>query len=225
MKTEDDPFAGLNLSDAPPPRELGARIVSQCTRDLGPARGWSQTARWAITLATVVSTSAVLSLLRFNGSTDQRRTLTLAFLWTLGIVVGSVFVLLRPPGRRPSSATQKTLLALGLASFLAYLGSLVERVSGLGAALSQPTYACALYALATSSVTVVLLMLPWRRTDPLSPSLTGAFLGLCGGLAAGLAVAMGCPNHEAWHLILGHGLALTFIVPAAGWLGQRWLSP
>jgi hypothetical protein len=111
-------------------------------------------------------------------------------------------------------------------AFVAYMGSLADHsASPLAALGAAATWNCGIYSLVTGGVTVALLMLPWRSTDPLSPSLTGAFLGLCAGLGAGLAAALVCPNHEAWHLYLGHAVALALTVAAAAWLGRRWLAP
>lgn len=225
MKPPEDPFAGVELRDAPPSRELGERIVGECTRDLRPAWGLSRPFRWSITLACAALSCAALLAYRLEGS-PLHLSAAVALSWGLGLAAASVFVLLEPPGRRLPESARWALVALALALFFVHVESLSDRVAPLITSLSgSETWGCALYALMTGGVAVSLVMLPWHRTDPLSPRLTGAFLGLCGGVAAGLAAAAVCPNHEAWHLALGHGLALAATVFAAAWLGRRWLAP
>ena len=68
-------------------------------------------------------------------------------------------------------------------------------------------------------------MLLWRHTDPFSPGLSGALVGLLGGLAGAVGIGFACPNAEAWHMCIGHGLTLA-AVGSLGWLlGRRLLAP
>lgn len=226
MKPSDDPFANAALEDAAPPQELGKRIVSECTRDLAPARGLSRGLRWAITLTGAAAVCSVLLSARLASGAHWSDALPVMLIWAAGLAMASVLLLLRPPGRRPSLYSCIAVVVVGVLAFFVYVGSLGDEASSLLVALTtRTTWNCGLYAGATGSVTVLLLMLAWRRTDPMSPGLTGAFLGLCGGVAAGLAAATVCPIHEAWHLYLGHGVALALTVAGAGWVGRRWLAP
>jgi hypothetical protein len=84
---------------------------------------------------------------------------------------------------------------------------------------------CGAVALVVGGITALTTFVIWRRTDPFTPRLSGAIVGLSGGLVGAAAVGLACPSAEAWHLGVGHGLS-TLCLASAGWLvGGRFFAP
>lgn len=120
-----------------------------------------------------------------------------------------------------------TVLALGLLAVLSsqadHFLSLVEILTDASA--SAHLAGCFGHALMTGTLFSGLLMAVWRRTDPFSPELTGALLGLLGGAFGTLSVALACSNSEGFHLTLGHGSAALLLAGIGFFAGRRWLTP
>jgi hypothetical protein len=68
-------------------------------------------------------------------------------------------------------------------------------------------------------------MLLWRRTDPLTPGISGALLGLVGGMGSALGMGVACPSHETWHLCVSHGVVVASLVVLGAAAGRRVLAP
>jgi hypothetical protein len=84
---------------------------------------------------------------------------------------------------------------------------------------------CGLVALVMGALVAGGAMFAWRGTDPYSPGLSGAMIGMVGGIASGAGVSVACPSHEAFHSCFAHGL-VVFALAAAGFgLGRRLLPP
>jgi hypothetical protein len=90
----------------------------------------------------------------------------------------------------------------------------------------------ATHALGCGSVALVFgalvsggVLLAWRGTDPLTPRLSGALAGLIGGIGGALAVGIGCPSHEAWHLWISHGVIVLALGAVGFAAGKRALAP
>jgi hypothetical protein len=146
-----------------------------------------------------------------------------------GIVHLAVLVvgLVRPPGKR-GSRELRWAIALGLPLvFFVYLTFSAHSTLPFAQFLREDTHAstCGLFTLLFGAAAAGGTLLAWRRTDPLTPGLSGALAGLLGGLAGATGIGMACPSHEAWHLWLAHGTTvLVFVV--AGWaIGRKWLAP
>jgi hypothetical protein len=126
-----------------------------------------------------------------------------------------------PPGKRIPRSIRLTLAVLLPIAFLVYvaLGAPEWLTFGEFSRENHTLRAlhCGLFGL--------LYLLLWRRTDPLSPGLTGALAGLVGGVGGGLAISIACPTAEGWHACFSHGLwAVAFV--GLGWaVGRRLLSP
>ncbi|HEV8549451.1 MAG TPA: hypothetical protein VGQ57_10490, partial [Polyangiaceae bacterium] len=69
------------------------------------------------------------------------------------------------------------------------------------------------------------VMLLWRGTDPLTPGISGALLGLVGGMGSALGMGIFCPSHEELHSLVSHGLVLASLVVLGGAVGRRLLAP
>jgi hypothetical protein len=115
-------------------------------------------------------------------------------------------------------------------SFLAYLTFQHSSVVPLSVFFSDATHlrnveACALVAFTSGALATTSVLLVWKRTDPFNPSISGAVLGLVGGLAGALSVGLVCPHDEGWHLWLGHGLSVIVMLALGAGVGRRLLSP
>ncbi len=133
------------------------------------------------------------------------------------------------PGKRPGRPIALAL-ALGLPLlFLLVLGLDSTRILPIGEFFGTGQLAralpCFVHSFACGVGVSGGILLLWSRTDPFRPGVTGALVGLLGGLAGAVGVGLVCPSHEAWHLWMGHGLTVLALVLLGSTLGRRWLSP
>jgi hypothetical protein len=118
------------------------------------------------------------------------------------------------------------ILSIGLFTGLALRADHFMSFSEFGAGEgSHHAMMCAGHSLIFGVLGASALMFLWRRSDPFSPGLTGAFLGLLGGALGTLGVGLVCTHSEGLHLTLSHG-AGVFVVSLLGiFAGRKWLSP
>lgn len=224
-----DPFDSLEFQRDVQPREaVSARIRHACTKNLTPARCVSQQKRLLVT--GFVALAGLLALLAAGLHDHHQLGSENALYATLGWACVLLLVLAlgvaRPPGKRVGWQARLLVALLVPLSFLVYLALGASETLPMGRALdNEGTVGCGLYTLLTSAVVSLGIMLPWRRTDPVSPGLTGALLGLGGGLVAAIAMGVVCPCREGWHLWLAHGASLVSVVLIGAWIGRRWLAP
>jgi hypothetical protein len=65
----------------------------------------------------------------------------------------------------------------------------------------------------------------WRRTDPYSPGISGAIVGMVAGISSGAGMTVACPSHEAFHSCFAHGLVVFALAVAGFGVGRRLLAP
>lgn len=225
-----DPFDKLEFkSEIPPSEAVGSRIKQQCTRDLTRCSKASLELRLLATGAFALLGLAGILLLDVSDLNQIDRRVHAAALgmlgWALVLVMVLIVGLARPPGKRMTGRTRMLVATLVPLVFFAYLGLMASRTVPLGDALCASTITCGLHTLLMSAVVSLGIMLPWRRTDPFNPGVTGALIGLGGGLVAAIAMGVVCPNREGWHLWLAHGATLTAVVLLSALVGRRWLAP
>jgi hypothetical protein len=223
---EDLPFA----EDKLPAPSTTALIRLECTRKLQRQRMLSGGWRFLITLALALAGVLVIAVTRGGELAPLEPLLSSALYGALGwaAVLLAVFALgiLRPPGTRATGWIRVSVAVLVPATFLIYLAFLASDRLPIQEALgSSSIMACGVHTLLASAGVALGVMLPWRRTDPFNPGLTGALLALGGALAASIAMGVVCPSREGWHLWLAHGLTLISIVLVGAWIGRRWLAP
>jgi hypothetical protein len=149
--------------------------------------------------------------------------------WAIIQTLVLVFGLARPPGRKPARALRLVIAVVVPVLFLGYLAATAsswmtfERFSQ-GASASHAV-GCGLMSLFLGALVSGGVLLLWRGTDPLTPGLSGALVGLVGGLGGAVAVGIACPSHEAWHMGCSHGLGVIALVFLGGAVGRRLLSP
>jgi hypothetical protein len=148
----------------------------------------------------------------------------------VGAVVGGLLLPASVPGARRAGLGVRRALVAGLSLLtLAVLGALAPGFEPLGdfTAHGGPDHAlaCAYHTLLTGLAAGGALLLLWRRTDPFTPALSGALLGGTGGVVGTLSACLACPTDEGWHLMLGHGLAVSALALLGAAAGRRWLAP
>ena len=228
-----DPLADLPWPKPEQPgAEVSAKICGACTKNLCAKRGMSSGARLTIC---IVASSLVEFVGYSFGVRHHRSELGLrlgvygALAW--GLIQAAVLFLAFAPrrGLLGSRTLRFALAALIPVSFLLYLsfaawtyvpfeqfahGARAEHAGGCGA------IATCFGVLVGGSV-----LLAWRGTDPVTPRLSGTLAGLIGGVAGALAIGIGCPSHEAWHLWTAHGLIVLAVGLMGFVAGRRLLSP
>jgi hypothetical protein len=227
----NDPIDELPWPDAPLPRtEVRDAIRQHCTENLSPARGWSATTRVLVSVAlsaTVVGVLAYLS--RERSDVTFRAALFGAAGWAIVQAMVLVVGLSKPPGQRVSRRSRLLLAACVPVAFLAYLAFAASQRLPLGSFFigghAGGALGCGLHALLFGAIAAAGTLFVWRRTDPITPGVSGMLAGLVGGLAGASAIGVACPSGETWHLWVGHG-ATILVLGGLGFIaGRRWLSP
>jgi hypothetical protein len=124
--------------------------------------------------------------------------------------------------RRTIFAVLSISLFTGLALRADHFLSLSEFGKGEG---SHQAMMCAGHSLISGVLVASALMFFWRRSDPFSPGLTGAFLGLLGGALGTFGVELVCAHDEGLHITLAHGASILVLALVGTFIGRKWLSP
>ncbi len=228
-----DPLADLPWpKPEAPSEEVSAKICGACTKNLCAKRGMSSGARLTTCL---VMSSLVAGFGYWFGIRHHRSELGLrmgvygALVWAL--VQAAVLFLGFAP-RRGVLGSRSVRIALAVLVPVLFLGYLSlsawsyvpfeEFSSGVRA---EHAVGCGLIALLFGAVVGGTVLLAWRGTNPVTPRLSGTLAGLVGGVGGALAVGIGCPSHEAWHLWFAHGLIVLALGCMGCAAGRRLLAP
>ena len=228
-----DPFADIEFRAPEGPRaSIGAAICSHCTHNITAKRGASVARRIALSL---LLSAAVIAFAVWLGMTYTGLDVTLraALYGAAGWAVVQFFVLLaglgQPPGRRPAARLRLIMAVLVPIVFFGYITSTasaaVPFATFASGEMGRHAVRCGIACLFVGSLVSGGVLLLWRGTDPLTPGLSGALLGLVGGLGGAVATGIACPSHEAWHACFSHGLAVVGLVVMGAALGRRLLTP
>src|SRR5450432_835125 len=228
-----DPLADLPWPKPEPPREeVSAAIRSACTKDLCPMRGMSAGMRLTLCLAL---SSFVASVGYWFGVRHHRSDLGLrsglygALGWAI-VQAAVLFVGFAPARGKLASRTLRLVLAVAVpVLFLGYLSysawSYVPFAEFSQGPRAEHAFSCGMVALTFGALVSGGVLLAWRGTDPLTPRLSGTLAGLIGGVGGALAVGIGCPSHEAWHLWMAHGVIVLALGVMGFGAGRRLLAP
>lgn len=232
--TSKDPLADLPWPGATvtPSESCSKAIRGTCTAGLCAKRGVSATSRALLTLGLSL---LLLGYYTWYAYSDQRpsgvlRTALYGATGWLGAQAVLVFVTLwRPPGKRGSRALRIGLLLAVPALFLGYLALVSPEHVGFASFAQGHSGAhavgCGAIALLLGALVAGGAIFAWRRTDPYTPGLSGALIGMVAGLASGSGMTVACASGEAFHVCLSHGL-VVFALSAMGFgLGRRLLAP
>lgn len=230
---EPDPLDNLPWPGPPTPSAaVSEKICKDCVHQLSPSECTSARNRAAITLLIPVFTVGAFALLAVWRGVEEsvvRAGLLGALGWSVVLGVTLLVGLASPPGRRP-----RALLRWGVAVAvpLFFFVYLVGTAWGMDSLATFTDHAHVKHAVQCGGICFVVgaamssgVMLLWRGTDPLTPGLTGALLGLVGGMGSALGMGIFCPSHETWHVCVSHGVVLASLAVLGGAAGRRLLSP
>lgn len=131
--------------------------------------------------------------------------------------------------RRMGLGGRRTLMGGLAVGLLVALGAAAQFFVNWDDAFHGPslfrTLSCLLHAMLTGAIIAGALVLIWRKTDPFTPSWTGALFGAVGGLLGAASVSFVCASCEGWHMTVGHGSAILLLMLLGGLAGNRWLQP
>jgi hypothetical protein len=201
-------------------------ISARLTADLRPAARPLGTFRTVLyVLGTVVAMVTIATLLMgaqgYERLSPDRRLALSLYAFTLLILLALSLAKLLRPASRTAIAPRWLLLAVLLGYPL--LASLLFPV------LPAPNFVaeglvCLFFGLITSLLSSFLIWTFTRRGYPLNLVQTGAIIGALSGLIGILALHFVCPDHDARHVALWHGLTGILSIAggsAAGWLAAR----
>lgn len=232
--TQKDPLADLPWPGATvaPSEHCSRAIRGACTKGLCKQRGVSAKGRVLLTLGL---SAIVLAVYTWYATTEHRpsvvmRTGLLGALGWLGAQAALLFATLgRPPGKRGSRAVRLGLV-LGVPLLFTLYVVLASTEHFSFARFSEARFAghalfCGLLAIFFGLLVTAGGLVAWRKTDPYSPGLSGALVGIVAGIASGSGMTFACASHETYHAIFAHGF-IVFVLALAGFgLGRRLLSP
>jgi hypothetical protein len=232
--TQKDPLAELPWPGAnvTPSETCSQAIRGACTKGLCKQRGVSATGRALLTLGLSVM---LVGYYTWYAVSDHRpsgvmRTALFGALGWIGAQALLMFVtFVRPPGKLGSRGLRLAILIAVPVLFMGYLAlvsterftfaKFLQGYSG-GHALG-----CGLVALALGALVAGGALIAWRRTDPYNPGISGAMIGMFGGVASGVGMTVACPSHEALHACFAHGIGVFLLALLGFGLGRRLLAP
>ena len=114
--------------------------------------------------------------------------------------------------------------------FYLYVAYNSSALSSLAAFLGSASHCaraaqCGVFASVLGAVGALGLMFTLKGSDPFCPRLSGAALGLMGGVLGALSTGIVCPGQAVWHALLGHGLSLVALALIGAVVGRRILAP
>ena len=228
-----DPLADLPWpKPEAPSAEVSAKICGSCTKNLCAKRGLSSGTRLSMCIAMsslVAVAGYVFGVRHHRSELGLRAGLVGALVWAL--VQAAVLFIGFTPRRgvlgsrsfRVALAVLVPVLFIGYLSYSAWSYVPFEQFSH--GARAAHAVGCGLVALCVGAVVGGSVLLAWRGTDPVTPRLSGMLAGLVGGVGGALAVGIGCPSHEAWHLWVAHGLIVLALGCMGLAAGRRLLAP
>src|SRR5450432_3295326 len=232
---KSDPLTDLPWPKPEVPREeVSAAIHSACTKNLCPMSGMSAGTRLTlcVALSTFVATVGYWFGIRHHRSELGLRTGVYGAVGWAVVQAAVLFVGFAPRDAFGSLATRTVRLTLAVlvpVLFLGYLTysawSYVPFAEFSHGARADHAFSCGLVALFFGALVSGGVLLAWRGTDPLTPRLSGTLAGLIGGVGGALAVGIGCPSHEAWHLWMAHGVIVLALGVMGFGAGRRLLAP
>jgi hypothetical protein len=232
--TQKDPLADLPWPGATvtPSEACSKAIRGTCTKGLCAQRGVSAVGRALLTMGLSVM---LLGYYVWYAVSDRRpsaivSTALFGAVGWLGAQAVLIFMTLaRPPGKRGSRALRVALLIGAPLLFVTYLGLVsTERFAFARFSHGYPAghaVGCGLVALFFGALVAGGAMIAWRRTDPYNPGLSGAMIGMVGGLASGAGMSVACPSHEAFHSCFAHGMVVFALALLGFGFGRRMLAP
>lgn len=221
----DAQLAQLAERAAGPNARVLSALKQQIAEENNPRRSWSRLTR---VLFSGLALGGGLVLSSLAKLADDPRTLVLSAA-ALCLSLGALLFAGAIPGEGRLGRGPRGALVTGLGAalflWLALQADHYLLASALWGEQSAGTFRCAGHALISGVFSSTALMLAWRRTDPFSPRLSGALLGLMGGLVGTASVELLCASHEGAHLLIGHGGTAALLALVGYAIGRSCLDP
>jgi hypothetical protein len=118
------------------------------------------------------------------------------------------------------------LLSVALLATVGFVGWRYGMGSLFGLADRWPTrpgLRCLVLSIMTGALPLFAALVAWRRTDPITPVMTGAAFGAGAGLGSAVLVDLWCPVSYLPHLLLGHVLPIAVLAGLVALVGWRLL--
>ncbi len=215
-----------------PCTEVSRAIREQCTRDLCPKRRMSTWYRAGVSLLLSVLVIGATGYLTRNHERPPGAVRAALFAVTGWLSVqGPVLVVgLTPAGRRAGRGARIAMVIAVPLSFFGYLQAVSHYSMPVDEFVGSTKHAgwaagCGFFTFLFGAAAAACMVAVWRRTDPMTPRLSGAFVGLLGGITAALAAGCACPSQEGLHLLVAHGFVVLSLVALGGLAGRRFISP
>jgi hypothetical protein len=231
--SEHDPLDDLPWPKPAAPSEgVSHEIKARCTHGLDSRVCKSARRRAALSMLFPVITVGGFSWRAVEHGAPEgaiRAGLYGALAWSVVLTFTLLFGLASPPGMRPRLALRVGVAVLVPIVFFAYLTktawAYVPFETFSEGAYAEHAVRCGAICFGVGALMSGGIMLLWRRTDPLTPGISGALLGLVGGMGSALGMGVACPSHETWHLCVSHGVVVASLVVLGAAAGRRVLAP
>lgn len=195
--------------------QLRARVLSAAAQEPAPTR--RQTALARLWLFGSGVAGALVIFFMQGGVRLTGRPPTLVALTTLGtsvfVATGMYFLFTRPQRsmlrRRAGMLVVVTVLsALAFVAWRHEVSAVYDRVLPWPDRLG---FRCLKLGILTGALPLFAALVAWRRTDPLTPTATGAAFGAGAGLGSAVLTDLWCPVSYLPHLMLGHVLPILIL--------------
>lgn len=227
MPPPSDPFTELASRAAGPRPDVFDAVRANVQRRQKPRTAMRRSTRLALSTACLFIGVVLTSLGAVKQGTSEVLLLGAAGSVGLGAILLSG-VAPGCAGRVGAGVRRALLAALGillLGSLGIHADDFLPAQTFFGQGPGKEALPCAGRALATGSLCTAGLIFLWKRTDPFTPALTGAMLGVFGAALGISSLGVLCPSVEGWHLLLGHGASVLLLALLGAAAGRRWLTP
>lgn len=204
-----------------PSQQTGDAIRREVADNIRPVGANSLSTR-GLMLFAVGTVVVVVGSLAFGGPTHRDAADLAGLGLTLAAVIAMVALLSHRFGG--SAHAKIAVVALLLAAWAAHVGGFCQG-SSLASLYAGPTIACAARATLVGLLSAGAFAWIWRRTDPFTPRLTGALVGVAAGSVAAATMGLTCPGTCAVHMAVGHTLIVPVLGLAAYAVSPRVLTP
>lgn len=221
-----DPFELLR--DRAP--SLSPRVLENVQKGMGAHKVQSLSRGMRLVLSGLASLLVLGLLSAPRVAAGQYSLLTLGALLALGAVLTLLVPALpgvRAQDKRLGLVGRRVLLTVALLAVFAFFVFFAEAFAVQIEAVPwlRAVGKCATHGLLRGVLGLALLLAIWRHTDPFTPRLSAGLLGVVSGLLGVFATTMACPNHEGWHLMVGHALIVSLTTSLGVALGKKYLAP
>lgn len=188
-------------------------LIQHLAEDLQPRAPMQRSNAWALVLAALASTIAIVALV-FDLSSGVRGgvsapvyVLANGLLLVLGTAASLAVVSMAMPrvGTR-HDAPKWAMASVGLLPLAAIGAALAGGAANAGVGVHGYDLACFALGSLFATITAGVLLFWLRQGAPVSPNRAGLYLGLGSGAMGAFAYGLSCPVFSVWHVGVWHVL-------------------